>query len=437
MTNSLEDEVRRVVASMDERHNGQEQEPPGITEQETKPEETIHIHYFPDAIVILKEDDEAQIVDSAPVLPRKISKIPAYAICGFYLLCILSCIAFQVYCIFNPPIATVTIIPKSQHVTLSGTLQLGRILSPFTLSQSQTVPTTGKGHQSAKAATGYITFYNGQFQRVFIAAGTILTGASGVQIVTDQDASIPAGNPPSFGQVTVSAHALVSSTRGNIPAYDINQACCAVSVLAKNTQPWTGGQDERDFHTVAKSDIGVAALQLETTLAQSVAGVFQGQLKPNEHLQLLPCAPTVTTDYQPGEEATQVHITVSETCSAVAYDKGALQAQATALLSTQAATKLGTGYSLVGDVQVTVKQVRVTQQNKPVVLSFHALGTWVYAVNNAEQQRIKSLLAGKTKQEALQMLFSLPGIEHVSIAWADDTKLPKNSKDIHIVLFVM
>jgi hypothetical protein len=59
MTSSLEDEVRRIVASMEseEQHN-QEQETPGTTEQEKEPDETIHIHYFPDAIVILKEDEE-------------------------------------------------------------------------------------------------------------------------------------------------------------------------------------------------------------------------------------------------------------------------------------------------------------------------------------------------------------------------------------------
>lgn len=288
-------------------------------------------------------------------------------------------------------IATVTIIPTSLHVTRSGTLHLGRILSPLTLSQSQTVPTTGTGHQNAKQAHGTITFYNGQFQRVFIAARTILTGASGVQIVTDQDASIPAGNPPSYGQVTVSAHALLSGTRGNIPAYEINQACCAVSVLATLTQPWTGGQDERDFHTVAQRDIGTAAIALQSTLIHSIAGVFQAQLQPNEHLHLLPCAPAVTTDYPPGAEATQVHVTVT---------------------------------------QVTVTTITPT-------LAFSSQGTWVYAPAPETQQHIQSLIVGKTKQEALHLLYAFPGIERVSIAWADDTTLPTDSKYIHIVLIVM
>src|SRR5262249_43387798 len=140
------------------------------------------------------------------------------------------------------------------------------MLPALTISQSQTTPATGKGHQSARAATGYLTLYNGQFQQIFIAGGTILTGASGVQIITDYDTTIPAANPPSFGQASVSAHAISPGVRGNIPAYDINQACCAVSVLAKNTQPFTGGQDERTYTTVTHKDIHSISTVLKTTL---------------------------------------------------------------------------------------------------------------------------------------------------------------------------
>src|SRR6266487_2301659 len=96
MSNRLEDEIQRIVANMDnEEQNRQEQEPPETTEQEQQPIDTIHIHYFPDAIVILKEDENtAQVVDSAPAIPQNISFIPAYAICSFYFFLILSCIAF-------------------------------------------------------------------------------------------------------------------------------------------------------------------------------------------------------------------------------------------------------------------------------------------------------------------------------------------------------
>jgi hypothetical protein len=438
MTNKLEEEVRRIVASMDnEEPNDNEQQAPKDTEHEKEPAETIHIHNFPDAIVILKEDaDTAQIVDSVPVIPQKISFLPAYAICVFYLFLILSCIAFQAYEILNPPIATVTIVPKAQTVTLTGTLQLGRVLQPLTISQSLTVPTTGKGHQPARSATGYITFYNGLFTSQSVPAGILLTGNNGVEIITDQYAVIPEASPPNLGYTIVSAHALYPGSSGNIPAYTINEACCATAMKAVNTTSFTGGQDERNFQTVAKADIASVTTPLKTTVMQSMHGALQGQVQPPEQLFILPCNPTVISDHKPGEEATEVNVTVSQTCSAVAYNSQELTQKATDLLTRQAITKIGTGFSLFGEVQVTVTQATITHRAPVVFLSFHASGTWIYGLSYKAQEHIKALIAGKTKQQALQVLASLPGIEQVSISWSDDTKLPKNIQNMHLHILV-
>lgn len=435
MHETLEEEVQHILATMDGEHTEEEQTIP--PEKESEPEEIYHVYRVQGGVVILKEEEEeaehTQVIDSVPA-KRSHDYVTVFIVLACCLP-MLASITFQTYLIFNPPTVSVTLMPRSQAVTLSGTLQLGRLLSPLTLSQSRTTPTTGKGHQDAKEAQGTITFYNGLFNSQTVATGTILTGSDGVQVITDQEADIPAGNPPSYGQTTVSAHAFVSGAKGNIPAYDINQSCCAVSVLAKNTQPFTGGQDERDFQTVAKSDIGTAASPMKTTLAQSVSGAFQGQLKPNEHLSLLPCTPTVISDHLPGQEAAIVKVTVSETCSAVAYSSQAVTEKATALLSTQALQKLGTGYSLIGDVLVSIKEATVTHTTIPhVFVSFHAQGIWVYAVNNAEQHYIKNVIAGKTKQAALHFLMTMPGIEQASMQWSNDTKLPRDPHDIHLAL---
>jgi len=437
MHDKLADHVQRIVANMDEQHNDQEQDIAGVIEQDTQPEETIHIHYFPDAIVIVKEENDNpqhdNTVESTLAQPKKPPVFMAYAICLMYLFLIVSCIAFQLYCIVNPPIATVTIVPKTKTINLTGTMQLGRVLHTLTISQSRTIPTTGRGHQDAQASTGFITFYNGLFTSQTIATGTILTGADGVQIITDQDATIPAGNPPSYGQVTVSAHAVNTGTKGNIPAYDINQACCANAILAKNTQSFSGGQNERDFSTVSHLDIHTLTTQLVPTVAQSMQAALQGQLTPLEQMQLLPCTPTLTSDKQPGQEATQVKVTVSETCSAVAYNQSELVAKATDFLTHQTATTLATSYSRFGAVKVSVSQAVIQRQ---VILSFHAQGTWIYALSQQAQEQIKRMISGKTKQAALHLLAALPGVAQASINWGDDSRLPKDSGYMHLVLFI-
>jgi hypothetical protein len=428
-SNTMKEPVQRIIIPTDIQEN---QEP----DRET-PADEIQDVYLLIVRERIEEREPVRIIESTPARTHRTSCLPAYMFCGLYMLCILSCIAFQVSVILNPLIATVTIVPKSQTVTLTGTMQLGRQLQPLTISQSLIVPTTGRGYQPAEQARGSITLYNGQFQNVTIAAGTIFTEANGIQVVTDQDATISAGNPPSYGQVTVSAHAISPGSKGNIPAYDINQTCCALSVLAKNVQPFTGGQDARTYTTVTQNDIHSVSTVLKTTLAQSITGALQGQLQSGEVLRLLPCSPTVTSDHQPGQEATQVKVTVSQTCSAVSYNSQELVTKATDLLSHQATTKLATGYSLLGAVKVSVTQATIQKQ---VILSCHAQGTWIYGISQKAQQQIKHLIAGKTTQQAETLLASLPGVEQASIrftGFGDNTRLPKNAGYIHLSIFVV
>lgn len=427
---TIEKNAQSIRVRMDNQEN---QEPEPDTQ---KPPREIQDIY----VLIVREREEAaytQVVDSipAPVTPQKDSFLSACVFVCFSLFLIVSNLAFQFFCLFNPPIATVTIIPKSQTVTMTGIVQLGRVLQPLTISQSQTTPTTGKGHQDVRAATGTVMFYNGQQTSQTVAQGTVFTGSDGVSIETTQSAIIPPGNPNTgYGTVTVTAQAVEAGSKGNIQAGDVNTPI-ALAVFVKNNQ-FTGGQNARDFPTVNQQDINKLSTSLKKAVAQSMQAALQGQLTPDEQVFMLPCSPTVTSDHQPGQEAAAVNITLSETCSAVAYNEEALHVQATALLITQATKQIGAKYTLVGAIHVTIRQAIVVHRTPSLV--FSAQGEWVYGVTNAQQQVLKSLIAGKTKQQALQTLAHLPGIVKAAIGDRDDTtRLPRNPALIHLVILVM
>jgi VCBS repeat-containing protein len=437
MTKNLEDEIRAVLVQMDDQEHQQE------TSQQTPPDAIQDVY-----VLIVREHDEvaedqAQVVDSVsvPVTPQltNVSCSPAYTICSLFLMLLCSTLAFQLYLLFNPAIATITIIPKSQQITLTGTVQLGRVLPPLTISQSQTTPTTGHGHQNARAATGYLTFYNGSNQAQAINAGTVFTGNDGIQVATNATVTIPPNNPPVNGQATIAAYAINAGSTGNIPAYDIAQAL-SPDLTVKNLSSFRGGQDERTYTTVTQKDIHSVSTMLKTSLVQSIHGALQGQAKPTEQLSLLPCNPTVSSTHQPGDEATSVKVTVSLTCSAIAYDTKALTEKATDFLTHQAVTKLGTGYSLFDTVMVTTVQASVSSTAHPLVfLTVKASGTWIYGISRQSQEQIKHLIAGKSRDQAVTLLAALPGIEHVSIRFSgfgDETRLPKNSRYIHLILLV-
>ncbi len=101
--------------------------------------------------------------------------------------------------------ATILITPDRQRVEVSTTLSIqARKLFTRSLTLAQTVKTTGTAHQNASAASGYLTFYNALPSPQTIPAGTMITGADGVNVITDQDAYIPAGALSVNGQITVS-----------------------------------------------------------------------------------------------------------------------------------------------------------------------------------------------------------------------------------------
>ncbi|SRR6266851_195296 len=353
---------------------------------------------------------------------------------------ILFCLVFVAASLLFPlltPTATVTIIPVERNITLTTATQVqARALAPLTLSQSTTVPATGKRQQSATRASGTITFYNGLLTSQTIAAGTILTGSDGVQIVTDQAATIPAANPPFEGHITVSAHALSTGAGGNIPAYDINQACCAMSVLAKNTTAFSGGASARTYSVVTKSDLASAEEAIQTTLTKSEQAALTTQLNPGEALLTPPCKPVVSSTHKPGIEATQLTVTVSETCSGIAYISHDVYASATQMITEEAARRLGTGYSPIGDIQTTIVEATDTtnRQGKAQVI-VQVTGTWAYQITPRIQEQLAVLLAEKTKQQALALLLQSPGIAGAQITLRGGNQtLPQDLKAIRILV---
>src|SRR5215469_2255211 len=301
-----------------------------------------------------------------PIRSHQASTALAVLTISFYLVFILSSLFFQLYSIFNLPTATIYLMPQSQQLRISGTLELGSVLPPITIRESHIAQTTGHGHQDAQRATGIITFYNGSFTPQHIGAGTVLTGADGVQVATNTTISVPPNNPPQDGQASVTAYALHPGSNGNIAAGDIHVALSSV-LFAKNLTDFTGGLDARDFRVVTKADIATPAASLKTAVSQRMQGALQGQVGNGEGLELFPCIPTVTSDRKAGAEADQVKVTVSETCSGVTYSQGALQDRVTVLLTAKAAQKLGAGYSLLaGSMQVQVISASSTT-HRPLV----------------------------------------------------------------------
>src|SRR5260370_39176524 len=134
------------------------------------------------------------------------------------------------------------------------------------------------------------------------------------------------------------AHAIRAGAVGNIRAGDIAVTGSALQV--SNSQ-FQGGQDARDFTYVTQSDVDRPATMLKTQVTQSMQAALGQQLVPGEQLQKAPRARTAALGPAIRQDASNVPLTLSETCSDFAYNSLQLSALGAKLLTRQACRLLG------------------------------------------------------------------------------------------------
>ncbi|GCF08389.1 hypothetical protein [Dictyobacter arantiisoli] len=355
------------------------------------------------------------------------------------------------------PAVTVKITPNSHVVQDSYVLQavtgnpqanLGQIslrhLTASPAPQSRQVNATGHTQTTATQATGTITFFNftAPPTPLTIKGNTIFTLSNGVQIATDTMANIPAGTLNGSltpGQRTVRAHALAAGTAGNIAAQRINGSCCVANVIAENQNSFTGGQNPQDYVFVQKSDVDAVVTPLVNSLAQQAQTTFNKELKSNEKLVGTPqCSQNVDKNNaaigDQGHNVNSTNVTVSATCTGMAYDQTGAQKVAQDRLQKKAAADLGSGYALSGDV--TTHIVNVTPQGQSVALQVNAQETLAYQLSDAQKTALVNQLAGKKVAAAQAILNAQQGFKQATITTAggNNATLPTDPNQIKLEL---
>jgi len=286
----------------------------------------------------------------------------------------------------------------------------------MTLSQAITVNTSGTRHQDAQAAHGLLTFYNGLPVVQIVSAGTLLASSNGIQIVTDEDAVIPAASLPVNGHIIVSAHTLTFGPGGNIAAFAVSMPCCRENVYVQNTSAFRGGQLVRSFPSVTREDISAATATLKGSVQQSIEAAMHPQVGLGETLITPPpCTAKVSSNHAIGEEAAQVTVNLDEICHAVVYRTQMMQQLLRQIVSQEVMHRWGTGYSLTGEVQSRVMQVHQDAKGGVISMQVQATGVCTYQFTQEQVQHLKRLMAGKSKAEATRLLLEQTGVRTVSL----------------------
>ena len=351
------------------------------------------------------------------------------------------------------PSATVTIVPKHAdelnfyviQAIVKGTPNSSkrqvraRLLTSPAETQSKTVNATGVKNFPALAATGTLTFYNGNNVDELVSASNTVFTVGNVQIKLSSDVDIPAATPNGRGVQTVNAYADPRGASGNIAALAINQFCCGNSAISvQNLNAFSGGQDASSVKIVQQSDIDSAANPLKAPLQRQA--LASPNLKKQANEQFLDHQPTcktdVTSDHAAGDQADTVTVTVTVTCTGDVYDQVGAETIAANLLRQQASKDLSTDYKLVGNLVTQIVQVNNDTQGN-IDLRIKAEGIWVFQFTDTQIANLKKLIAGKSKPEAKAILEQQPGVDSVGtieISGANGSTLPTDVTQIQIII---
>jgi len=431
------DQPRRtlnIYIEMDEEENEQETIP---SVESTLDEDDIPLE---EETPLPTEQPQSTHITEPHITRKRRIRPTILLVCIIPLIGILAGITYAVILPLFTPSATITIVTTSQQMSTTSTLQvvtngtadpnknqvLGRTLPAITMSEQKTVPTTGTTRQTAQVAHGLITFYNAAPYVQIVNAGTLITGADGVQVITDQDAIIPAAIMPTEGQTTILGHVATPGPTGNIRAGDLYGPCCRLNVFVTNGV-FHGGQDARTYQSVTPQDINAVVSSVKASLDQSVQAALQTQVQPSETLVTpLSCTSNVTPDHQPGEEATQVHITMNAACTGITYNTQALTTLVTQRAIQDAEKRLGTGYTTTG---VRITQARTINHG----LEITSVSLWAYLFTQEQQSSIKATIAGTNKDKATATLLRMAGVQSVAITLKNSTTLPSDAQHIHLL----
>ncbi len=311
---------------------------------------------------------------------------------------------------------TLTIYPQRQvervNLRLSG-IQVGdHQISSASAPHSATGAATGSASVAAQFAQGEVSFFNLAPYPQTVPAATVLTATNGVQVRILAAAHMPASVGAKEGMAVVPAQALQTGASGNLPVDAINQSCCAPGIWAKNTTPFSGGQDAQSYTYVLQRDIDHLTTALVGQATREAQVILESEVRPAEQ-QVEgsgSCSPTVSADHPANSRAALVTVSVQVTCKAEVFQPGRARTIAHNALIEQSRKALGPSYTLSGTVTFALQ---AAETSRGLLCTVQASGTWLYHVQRQDILRLLARFTGRSVQQAKLALEHLAGIARV------------------------
>jgi hypothetical protein len=304
-----------------------------------------------------------------------------------------------------------------------------RRLSASSASPSVLVHPTGILHIPATTATGMLMWYNQEPFPQTIPAGTPLTSTSGLPVAPDRDVIVPASIYGLPGQISSSAHALQDGARGNIAAYTINALCTCGGALGirVTNQAFFGGQDSEKRRVFQASDIGQAVAPLIDPTRNQTIAQLQKLMRASEHIGTPHCASQISTDH-PSKNVARMSAVITFSCAVSAFNKDDVRRKAVLLFRHHPAQAPDAHYQITTFSPTrtfSIDQDDPAQGKLQIIVRIAV--QWHYQMNQEEMLRLQKQLAGKSSDQAVQILARATGVGACSIEqWIPWLALPND-----------
>jgi hypothetical protein len=322
--------------------------------------------------------------------------------------------------------AIVTLYMDSRSSTRSATLTgIATRTLEAEATRSKTVPATGTVTRSATTATGRITFYNASFNPQVIPAGTALPTGNGSAVITDASITIQGAHPPTEGSASVRAHSAELGAAGNLSAYAVSGACCNSPTLFAYSGVFAGGAEAQHYQTPTAQDMQGAAAALKNQIDSTTRAQAAAQLQPGQTVLWQQCTTSRSADAQPGAQTDHVTVTLDERCMVKTAATATIDAASSAIITQAAAYLLGSGYTLFNTPQTHINGISTAGDTARLAVTITAAFT--VQLSAADQQRLKTALAGQPRERAAATLLTTKGVTRAQID-PKTTMLPDASR---------
>ena len=297
----------------------------------------------------------------------------------------------------------------------------GRLVQYEARASSPFVPVhaTGVRHSAPAAARGSLTWYNQQSYAQTIPAATRIAVSPTLQVAPDQDVVVPGGTGQAPGETSAPAHALQAGAAGDIAPGTVDMLCscgAAQGILVKNPAAFSGGQDATTSRYIQPSDLTQAVASQEGPTRLHAQHLLLAQVRPPEQTGgESACTPSIVTD-RPVTATGQVHASVRESCTVFAFNPDEARSKAIAIYRRSAITP---GPHQVLTTVSASRRVQIAGRNgtqAALLLAVPITAQWRYVMGVAEQKKLLGLLAGKTPEEATQLLTHYMGVGTFTIS---------------------